>query len=495
MNAILLLAVALLPRPDCPPVGAAEVELARVLEQGYAAGAVAPVLPSDPVEMVPGRFAVGFQPGAAGVARDWVAARGGRVVREDSGGGFLVVELSTDDPVGLAADAASEPALRFAEPDYRVRASRLPNDPRFLADQWDKWVMYADRAWDAGTGSHTVKLAVCDNGVEYWHADLAANFEPGRPGYDFVSGDDDPKPDDPSAPEAFHGTHVSGICAAALDNGVGVAGWSNALLCAVRVLDDSGSGNTSDLASGIRWAADNGCRVVNMSLGADAAPTTVIEACGYAAGRGVLLVAAAGNAGTSPVQYPAGLPECVCVGATDEFSGLASFSNYGSAQELVAPGTDILSTWVGGTWWFASGTSMACPEVAGVAALVLAADPGLGVARLRSILAASCLDKGLPGRDESFGHGLLNAARAVELAGLMARADREPGKEPPGAARTLARGVMALPGWCRQASAYSASGRLVARTGGRELALAPGTWFVRLEGAGRRELVKVVALR
>lgn len=310
--------------------------------------------------------------------------------------------------------------IRYVEPDYPVRILNIPNDPQFLLRQWDKWIMYADLAWDVVTGG-TLKVAVVDNGVDYTHPDLAANFRTGELGYDFLNNDNDPKPDNPGIENAFHGTHVAGIIAAVRDNLIGVAGWAQIQLLAVRVLNDSGSGNLSDVARGIRWAVDNGARIINMSLGGDAASTVLIEACQYAASRGVLLIAASGNDGRSTITYPARLSECVAVGATNENSELAWFSNYGPEQELVAPGTSIFSTTLGGSYDEASGTSMAAPEVSGVAALILALDPALSANDVRSILAASAIDMGSAGRDSRFGYGLVNAWRAVQLTQTLIR--------------------------------------------------------------------------
>jgi subtilisin family serine protease len=497
MSLLLVCLLAVWSRPVAPPVTADELAQVVQLEQVFETRPQVGLLPSGCEDAVPHKYVVGYDAGRGAEAFDWVTGRGGEVLRQDGGGRFLVVRLARPDESfeSLRQDALSVPGVRWFERDYRVRATWLPNDPRFLTDQWGKWVMYADRAWDFGLGSNSVKLAIIDNGVEYWHPDLAGNFVTGQFGYDFVGGDDDPKPDDPGVTEAFHGTHVAGIAAAALDNGQGVAGWANVQLVAVRVLDDSGSGNTSDLASGIRWAADNGCDIINMSLGANAAPSVVVDACQYAAERGVLLVAAAGNEGTSPVQYPAGLGTCLCVGATDQFSGLAGFSNYGSGQEVVAPGVDILSTWVGSNYWYASGTSMSCPQVAGVAALVMSAAPDLNASRVRAIVDASAIDKGAAGRDDSFGYGLVNAQRALELAQLLARDGGVPGPDHSVHAGTVSAGTLELPAWCQRVDVVDASGRTRKTVSGRELELVPGTWFLLMQGRGRSERSRLLVVR
>lgn len=477
---LILVFFALWPRPDVLPVGPTEVNLCRQFEQEFASlqSARPDCLEQSP-DLIPGRYVVGFEPGAVEQAGAWVEQAGGCVVRTDkTGGDFLVAEFSSGSAgPDLAASAAAVPGIRYLEPDLRVRAARIPNDPYFLSYQWDKWVMYADGAWDlAGTGR--VKVGIVDNGVDYNHPDLAGNFVPGEPGYDFVNNDNDPKPDDPGISQAFHGTHVAGIAAAVTDNGAGIAGWAGAQLLAVRVLDDSGSGNTSDLASGIRWAADRGCRVVNMSLGSSSAPTPLVEACRYAGARNVLLVAASGNEGSVSVNYPAALAECIAVGSLSPRSRISTFSNRGPEQELVAPGESIASAVPGGSYGLAGGTSMASPEVAGVAALVLSLDTAMTTSRLRAILAAAAIDMGSAGRDQTFGFGLLNARRAMELARVLVRGAVVFEMTPMRGA-TVAREAGEYDG-----TVYDATGRNVQ---GR---LKPGAYFVRARsGAGRRLVV------
>ncbi|MEO0073350.1 MAG: S8 family peptidase [candidate division WOR-3 bacterium] len=405
-------------RPDCPPV--TDSDILNVLQREYALATVIAKTPEPksgcPLsERVPGRYAVGFEPARQEVAVAWIAEKGGKVLRVDSVLGFAVAYFG--DSLSPEEELSGEwrcLGLRYLEPDYQVWVTRIPNDPYFLTYQWDKYVMYADRAWDLATGGQ-VKLAIVDNGVDYLHPDLAANFDPANRGYDFVRGDNDPRPDNASVPEAFHGTHVAGIAAAAIDNSLGVAGWAQVQLLAVRCLNDSGQGNTTDVASGIRWAVDQGARVVNLSLGATYSPQPLTEACNYAVQQGALLVAASGNDGLGSINYPAALEACVAVGALSTDSRLASFSNYGHEQEVVAPGVDILSTGLNGTYLKADGTSMAAPQVAGVAALVLAHSPGLSLPRLRAILTAAAVDLGQLGRDNRYGYGLLNAWRALEL--------------------------------------------------------------------------------
>jgi subtilisin family serine protease len=502
---LILMLIALFPRPELAPVGQAELNAARQIQQGLtnvecrmsdgerlSSNVNRQSAWASPTEVrIPGRFVVGFEPGAADAAGAWIAQQGGSVVRVDDACGFLVADFpeaceSRDGK--LAVSASGTGGIRYFEPDLRVSAAALPNDPFFIPYQWDKWVMYADQAWDVDSGSMDVKVAVVDEGCDYRHPDLAGDFKNGELGYDFIGNDNDPAPDDPGIPESFHGTHVAGIIAATRNNNVGIAGWSLVQLLAVRVLNDSGSGTTDVVASGIRWATDHGARIINMSLVSTSSSTPLEQACQYAAQAGVVIVAASGNDGQEAVGYPAALSECIAVGATSTYSRLSSYSNYGAEQELVAPGDTILSCVPGGNYGWAWGTSMAAPQVSGVAALVLAKNWGLSAAQVRAVLDASAIDMGVGGRDIQYGYGLVNAKRAVDLAAAYA-ANRAPctvnrdlrGLSPNGdcpqvSGAMIVRAGAGLPSWIEQADVFDGSGRLVHTA---RLGLRPGTYFVR----------------
>ena len=516
MNVILIL-LAFFPRPALVPVGQAELSAARQIQQGLtnvecrmsngerlSSIANRQSAWDSPVEArVPGRFVVGFEPGAPGAAGEWIAQHGGSVVRTDDALGFVVADFpeaceSRDGQLVVSASRTS--SVRYFEPDLRASAATLPNDPYFIPYQWDKWVMYADQAWDVTGGSMDVKVAVVDNGCDYTHPDLAADFKTGELGYDFIGNDNDPRPDDTTIQESFHGTHVAGIIAATRNNNIGIAGWALAQLLAVRVLNDSGSGTTDVVASGIRWAADHGARIINMSLTSSQSSTPLADACAYAAQQGVLIVAASGNDGAEAIGFPAAYSQCIAVGATSTDSRLASFSNCGAEQELVTPGVNICSTAPGlapdGNYVFADGTSMAAPQVAGVAALVMAKNWGLSAAEVRAILDASAIDMGVAGRDIQYGYGLVNAKRAVDLAGAYA-ANRIPytvNRIPCTAdGRTIiARGGASLPAWAERAQVYDGSGRRV--QAGR-LGLRPGMYFVRTSSESNVQSPQSTAVR
>jgi subtilisin len=279
-----------------------------------------------------------------------------------------------------------------------------------------------DGATTVGTDicGQTIKVAVLDTGIDYTHQDLKPVY---KGGYDFINNDDDPLDDH------YHGTHVSGTIAAA-DNSISgsLIGTAPCVeLYAVKVLDSRGSGTSAGVAAGIDWAADNGMNIASLSLGSSS-PSDVIQAAGERAyAMGVLLVAASGNSGGEPVGYPAAFPEFIAVGSTDKDDGLSSFSSFGDAQEIVAPGRDILSTtptYLSGKGPFnpqpnydtLSGTSMATPHVSGVAALMMSANSNLTNVDVRQMLRDSAIDLGEPGWDKYYGYGLLYAPAAVDLA-------------------------------------------------------------------------------
>jgi len=211
-----------------------------------------------------------------------------------------------------------------------------------------------------------------------------------------------------------HGTHVAGIVAAASNNGLGIAGLSwGARVMAVKVLDNAGKGWYSDVALGIIYAADNGARIINLSVGGSPESATLCAAAEYAHRKGCLLVAAAGNTG-GRVEYPAACEHVLAVAATGPTDERASFSNTGPEVDVAAPGVGIYSTWARwGGYASMSGTSMAAPHASGVAALVWSRWPALSNEALTTQITRAVVDLGSPGWDESTGWGRIDAARAV----------------------------------------------------------------------------------
>lgn len=249
----------------------------------------------------------------------------------------------------------------------------------------------------SGNKGLEVEVAILDTGIDLNHPDLYVTG-----GASFVSGK---SYDDKNG----HGTHVAGIVAA-LDDEDGVIGVAPEVnLYAVKVLNNRGMGWVSDIIAGLGWSVSKGMQVVNMSLGG-AYSETLEEACQTAYDAGLLLVAAAGNDGD--VIYPARFSSVIAVSATDSADGLASFSSTGEQVELAAPGVDIYSTYKDGGYATYSGTSMASPHVAGVAALVIAGER-LSNVEVRTRLQEMADDLGDAGWDSKYGYGLVDAENAV----------------------------------------------------------------------------------
>ena len=266
----------------------------------------------------------------------------------------------------------------------------------------------AEEVWEAGNTGDGVNVAVLDTGIDTDHPDLSANLEGG---YSCVNRDTSNVED-----KNGHGTHCSGIIAA-VNNGVGVVGVGPAIdLYAVQISRGARI-RLSDIIEGIDWCIDtqgtaNPIQVMSMSFGGgyseseESALQTAYEA-------GIVLVSSAGNQYGGAVTYPAALPQVIAVSAVDKDDQIASFSSTGDEVELAAPGVSIYSTYKGDSYETLSGTSMAGPHVAGVAALVIASNPGSTPEQVRGALRASAEDLGTTGKDNLYGYGLVDAENAV----------------------------------------------------------------------------------
>ena len=363
-------------------------------------------------------------------------SRGAHFLKRLPGGEYLI-----DIPSSLPLDSLQGmPGVTWAEPDYTFRATGTPNDPDY-PKQWNLEKISMPGAWDlSGGGTGSVVVAVVDSGVAYRDAgsfSRAPDFQYTSfvPGYDFVS--DDAYPDD----EYGHGTHVAAIIASSYNNGFRAAGMAyRCSLMPVRVLNAKGVGSASTVASGIRYAADNGARVICLSLASPRHSKAVGEAVRYACQKGVTCVAAAGNEGSDP-GYPGGM-DCpadegeyvIAVGATDFRDIRAHYSNFGDGLDLVAPGGNLTrddngdriadgipqesyrvagNPQSGFSLVWGEGTSMSAPQVAAAAALLLSLDPNLTPPEINHLLVSTCRDLGSPGWDPDFGHGMLQVEAAL----------------------------------------------------------------------------------
>lgn len=329
----------------------------------------------------------------------------------------------------LIRTLAANPLVEFAEPDYVATVLAVPNDPSFADKQWGLnnsgqaiagvvGKVDADidgpEAWDVASGAG-VKVAVLDTGVDQNHEDISTktvlqkDFSGSGSVDDFYG----------------HGTHVAGIIAAVSNNGVGVAGGCpQCVILNGKVMGDNGSGAYLAIANGITWAADNGAKVINLSLGGSARSLTLERAVNYAWNKGAVVVAAAGNSGSQSKLYPAAYTRAIAVAATNNLDNKASWSNWGAKWvDVAAPGENIFSTFpnhafVIGTNYgralnydFASGTSMATPMTAAAAGVVWSSQWGTSNSAVRSRIEGKA-DK-IAGTGTYWSAGRVNAAAAV----------------------------------------------------------------------------------
>jgi thermitase len=372
-----------------------------------------------PENVVSGKVLVGFVNEVdvtSTRANDIINQHGGTVISTDSTLNYASVQVQEGGENNFIRAVIQHLEVAYAYPEHLVGVSFTPTDPDYFK-QWSYPKIRAPEAWDITTGSASVVVAVVDTGVDYTHPELAGRMwtdGSGHYGYDFVDGDSDPK-------DLFgHGTHVAGTISAEMGNGAGGVGVAPGVkIMAVRVLDADGSGYSSWVASGIRWAADHGADIINLSLGSWWPFTVERDAVNYAYEKGCVIVAAAGNDGWGSVGYPAAYESAIAVSATDQGDSKADFSNYGPEIEVAAPGVSIYSTMPTyhvelNNWGYSmnydylSGTSMATPHVSGAVALLLSKYPTLTNSEVRNALAQRSVDLGSLGRDEYYGYGRID---------------------------------------------------------------------------------------
>jgi serine protease len=402
-------------------------------------------------EYVPDRVIVGFARGVGDAEAAQIVGglgQGAVVRRRGLRGAFHLLHVPRGR-VWQVVDALQRDArVRYAEPDFIVHALDVPPNDPYYPLQWDlqspgAGSIRVEGAWAVNPGgSSSTVVAVVDTGIAYENfgtfcqaPDLAGTHF--VPGWDFINGDAHPNDDE------SHGTHVAGTIAQTTNNALGVAGIAyNVSLMPVKVLGADGSGPVSAIADGIRFAADNGANVINMSFGTTTSPiflTALRDAIQYAASKDVVLVAASGNSSGATPLYPAAYPEVIAVGATVYDGQLASYSNKGN--EVCAPGgtatnadlnhdgyPDMIlqNTFDPNThatcsfgYWFFAGTSMATPHVAALAALVKSEDPSLTAAEIRQVIR----DTADPSVSPDCGYGLVDATQALQS---IASGDKPP---------------------------------------------------------------------
>jgi len=327
--------------------------------------------------------------------------------------------------------------VEYVEKNLNVSAFLEPNDPFYrssgswgqsYADQWGLKKINSAGAWGSVTGG-TVIVAVIDTGVDYNHPDISQNILKNTSGnvvgWDFYG--NDANPDD----GMDHGTHVAGIIGASGNNSLGISGLNwNIKIMPVRFLDPTGGGDIAKGSAAIVWAVDHGARVINASWGGPGYSQTAADAIKYAHDRNVVVVAAAGNFHDNSSFYtPSGLSDVITVANSDYNDNLALSSSYGPKLDVTAPGTDILSlrasssghflcvgdSIIGQIYCRMSGTSMASPHVAGLAALILAKNPTWTTEQVRQAIRKGAEDKGSVGWDYFFGEGRINALNSIQI--------------------------------------------------------------------------------
>ena len=375
-------------------------------------------------EFVPGRLVVKFEDETpASVARGVVAGVDGDVEARVDPLDIRVVDVAPADTRAALEELAASPAVEYVERDAAVQGFATPNDTLWR-EQWGPLVVDSPTAWDWATGSPTTVVAVLDTGVDSSHPDLEGAVVAG---FDFVNGDADPADDN------GHGTAAAGVIGARTNNGRGQAGicWRCSLM-PVKVLDANGSGSTSIVAAGIVWAVDHGARVISLSLGGESPTHTLGEAVAYATGKGVVVVAAAGNSGNSNLNYPAAYEGVIGVAGTTPADGLYSWSNFGDWVLVAAPGCNV-ATYLNGDYVNFCGTSSAAPVVAGIAGLAVSGRPNASPGQVEDALLRSAATLG-----GSVRYGRVNAPLTLKALGVRATPAAAPAPAAPPASTTPA---------------------------------------------------------
>ncbi len=409
-------------------IGAAALMLLNGMRDGgRAAAAAAPA--------VDGEILVGVRRGTAAAQVAALAAAHGAALKHRIGGDDYVLSVARGATGAVSAALQRAPGVLYAEPNYVVQGDAAPNDPAYQtcppgptspndpgyrdcpytvwAPQW----LNAEAAWAVTTGDPNLIVAVLDSGISYSHPEFAGRV---LQGWDFQNLDNDAGGN--YAQDDFgHGTHVSGIIGAAINNGQGMVGIApNVKILPVKVLTATGSGDASKVASGIYYAVDNGAKIINLSLGSTASSTPMLNALRYAVEHDVLVTCAAGNNGSNINFYPGAYAECFAVAGTMEEDAWYTLSNWGAWVDISAPASSIYSTlWTAtnaNTYLWKDGTSQAAPHVAGLAALLLSVNPALKPGDLRAIISQSAVDLGAAGWDDHYGAGRIDIGAAVALA-------------------------------------------------------------------------------
>lgn len=387
--------------------------LAVTASVAIAAAATAPAVHAvQPEKYAAGRILV--SPRAGLPAKEFnklIKTHGAHAARQVGGINLYVVDLPPGREKALQQALARSPHVKFAELDGEVSMQMTPSDPYF-SSAWHLAKIGAPAAWDAASGSG-VTIAILDGGVDGTHPDLAERMVPGWNFYDNNSNTSD---------VTGHGTKVAGVAAAIGNNALGVTGGAwNARIMPMRISSTTGNITYySTVADALTWAADRGARVANISFIVSHV-AAIQSAAQYMRSKGGVVVSSAGNTGAL-IDIP-NTSSIITVAGTDSADVRASWSAYGPMVDVAAPGVGIYTTAPGGTYGAYSGTSFSSPLTASVVALMLSANPALQPSQVDTILTSTADDMGAAGRDDYYGHGRINAARAVAAAKAAATSD------------------------------------------------------------------------
>lgn len=314
-----------------------------------------------------------------------------------------VIEVPDGEKDEAIASLAASPIVDYVEPEVLLEAADISPNDALWAEQWGPRRIRAPAAWEATRGAASVVVAVLDTGVDASHPDLAGALVPG---FDIVNNDADASDDN------GHGTATAGVVAARTNNTQGQAGvcW-NCSIMPVKVLGAGGSGTTSAIASGILWAVAHGADVINLSLGGTGTTLALADAVAHAASQGVVVVAAAGNNGSTTPFYPAAYPQVISVAGATSSDGRYDWSNYGAWVQVAAPGCNVAPEPGGGYVSFC-GTSSATPVVAGIAGLAYSLEPTLSKGAFEQALRSSAVPTG------TVQYGRVDAFETLEALGL-----------------------------------------------------------------------------
>ncbi|SDC11185.1 S8 family peptidase [Shouchella lonarensis] len=324
---------------------------------------------------------------------------------------YFVLQQDGKEVTRIIEDLRQQQDISFAEPNYAFVNQVLtqpenirPNDEFFKPHQWNLPQIESEEGWAFSNGKNTT-IAIIDTGVDPRHPDLRGKLVDG---YNAIHDNSD------FHDENGHGTHVAGIAAAMTNNVEGIAGvsWESKIM-PIKALDADGEGSSYSVARAIYWAVDHGADIINLSLGDYEQANILYEAIQYAYANDIVLISASGNDNDDALMYPAAYPEVITVAAVDENRNRAFFSNYGTHVDVAAPGEHIASTYLDQQYVVLSGTSMAAPHVAGLAALVRSAQPTLTNAEVGELIMKMADSSGRSAHDMYYGFGEINVKETL----------------------------------------------------------------------------------